>query len=734
MIMDIDKKIKAYVNKLEQQQTSHLAKDGLAYLKDFLAGYQSSIKNLKDENRKLHIGIIGQVKAGKSSFINSLIFNGRDILPKAATPMTAALTRLDYSSEPKAEIEVYSDSEWSQFKRLAGVYTERISTERSRIAKDRNSMAVSGVELTDDEVAGHLVLPAEVIAADEMVRQAAQYGMTLGDLNAKDGVITIGGSDNDTLLKQMQEYVGANGKYTPFVKCLTLYIDEPHLKDVVLIDTPGTNDPVISRGERTRRYLAKCDVVFVLSYGGQFMDRSDMNLISQNLGEAGISRMVLLGSKIDLAMTQEAKKYQKFGDKALLVAYKDIAKKLEQQAVINVSKLADNNPRMKKLLECLPAKFISSMFDQLANKESSELTKEEKFQLDNLVKRFPESKVDSNILKALGQISDIKSKVLSEVKSEKHKIQSVRIAEYQQGQKIAIDRWINEFEASIDARIHQLKNDDADSVRGRQKDLEQSMKKAASGIDLAFDNCITDVRGDLKELYLSIRTSMSNTSIATHQGSERVRTGSRTTGMLWWKETHGVYENKTYNFANTLDAIDEVDRFALTAEKELIQKIRTVIKIDELKKAIIDKAKDCFDMSSENFDLDSLITPIQKAVNKIKVPDLNLDFSAAKAKVTDRFSSDTVRGNGVNELNSVMREALKDITDSISKELNQYTGTTATLLSKTSDNFISDLLGDSKAESENLLRDIEEKDEALERMMRLKSIFEIPHASLVMEG
>ena len=67
------------------------------YIRDFEEKFRRA-KNHAEEilntNRDLKIGIVGQVKAGKSSFLNALIFDGRDILPKAATPMTAALTKI----------------------------------------------------------------------------------------------------------------------------------------------------------------------------------------------------------------------------------------------------------------------------------------------------------------------------------------------------------------------------------------------------------------------------------------------------------------------------------------------------------------------------------------------------------------------------------------------------------------------------------------------------------------
>ena len=51
------------------------------------------------EGRNLRVGIIGRVKAGKSSLLNALMFAGNDVLPKAATPMTASLTILRYTDQ-----------------------------------------------------------------------------------------------------------------------------------------------------------------------------------------------------------------------------------------------------------------------------------------------------------------------------------------------------------------------------------------------------------------------------------------------------------------------------------------------------------------------------------------------------------------------------------------------------------------------------------------------------------
>ena len=65
----------------------------LAEFKQISSALKQNVELAKQDSRKLSIGIIGAVKAGKSSFLNACIFDGKEYLPKAATPMTAALTR-----------------------------------------------------------------------------------------------------------------------------------------------------------------------------------------------------------------------------------------------------------------------------------------------------------------------------------------------------------------------------------------------------------------------------------------------------------------------------------------------------------------------------------------------------------------------------------------------------------------------------------------------------------------
>lgn len=72
----------------------------------------------KIDNDVLTIGVIGQMKCGKSTFLNSFVFED-DILPSATTPMTAALSVITYGEKKRIVAEFYNEDEWAEMKAQA---------------------------------------------------------------------------------------------------------------------------------------------------------------------------------------------------------------------------------------------------------------------------------------------------------------------------------------------------------------------------------------------------------------------------------------------------------------------------------------------------------------------------------------------------------------------------------------------------------------------------------------
>jgi GTP-binding protein EngB required for normal cell division len=59
-------------------------------------------RTLLEENPPIDVAVMGQFKAGKSSFLNSLL--GQNVLPVGAIPVTTAITRLQYGDRERALI------------------------------------------------------------------------------------------------------------------------------------------------------------------------------------------------------------------------------------------------------------------------------------------------------------------------------------------------------------------------------------------------------------------------------------------------------------------------------------------------------------------------------------------------------------------------------------------------------------------------------------------------------
>lgn len=66
-------------------------------------------EGLPVENPLIDVAILGQFKAGKSSFINSII--GKEVLPVGVIPVTTAITRIQYGEEEKVVVKYFNGTE-----------------------------------------------------------------------------------------------------------------------------------------------------------------------------------------------------------------------------------------------------------------------------------------------------------------------------------------------------------------------------------------------------------------------------------------------------------------------------------------------------------------------------------------------------------------------------------------------------------------------------------------------
>lgn len=226
----------------------------------------------KISNDILSIGVIGQMKCGKSTVLNAIVFED-DVLPAATTPMTAALSVITYGPEKKVKAEFYTSEEWEELKMQAG---------RSLVDGD-----------------GRPLIPLEeskIKAAKELVGKSKILG---------DAVNTLLGQTKEDSFDNLIEYVGADGKYVSITKSVTIYYPKEYLQGVEIVDTPGFNDPIVSREERTKAFLNKADVVLLMLYAGRPFDATDRDILFKNVHQCGIGKILIGINKYDIPYTDK---------------------------------------------------------------------------------------------------------------------------------------------------------------------------------------------------------------------------------------------------------------------------------------------------------------------------------------------------------------------------------------------------------------------------------------------
>ncbi len=204
------------------------------------------------DERSCRIAVIGQIKAGKSTFINALA-RRPGLLPTDINPWTVVVTALHFRSAPTAPehaavFHLFSVDEWRELAEGGG---------RLR-------------ELTERLVPG---FQSELLGAQlEVMRKRAErrlgpkFPELLGQCHRYQTVTPqiltdyVSAGDEDA-------WPGKRRHYSDITRSADLHFsDSPFAFPITLIDTPGTNDPFLVRDEITRRSLENPDVyVFVVS-------------------------------------------------------------------------------------------------------------------------------------------------------------------------------------------------------------------------------------------------------------------------------------------------------------------------------------------------------------------------------------------------------------------------------------------------------------------------------------
>ncbi len=498
---------------------------------------EKTIKGMQAENRGLKVGIIGRVKAGKSSLLNALIFEGKDVLPKAATPMTASLTILKYAQNLSTQVEFYSQKDILELKneheRYEKKFKEIVSEEIKKLEEKQQGLlnkakgVMGGIgkafsrnksneEAPKERILsdGEILKKAQKIAKKELEKDAKltashdQYERMKksGLINPKDLETRIQADSLEELNQKLYQFVGKEGKFMPYTKAVQISLNNPNLKDLEIIDTPGVNDPIVSRETRTKALLKECDVVFVIILTGNFLTGSDMDLFDRVSNKEGIQRVYFVASQADSAVCtpSEVENSRHHLPTALENAQKSLSSSLNE----TMSLLKKKYPHQQEIFESvikngiiLTSGVCYNLYKDFENQASWEREKEE-YQLawENLTNDYPDafsSHEARENLKRLSNIDAIRER-LEEAAKEKENIISQRLQEYLKSQANNLSSLVANLLRELESEKNRIKDADLNKISEQLKEYEKLSDKIEINFKEEYDTFVLNFIKDIK--------------------------------------------------------------------------------------------------------------------------------------------------------------------------------------------------------------------------------------------
>ncbi len=425
-----------------------------------------------------------------------------------------------------------------------------------------------------------------------------------GLINPKDLETHIQADSLEELNQKLYQFVGKEGKFMPYTKAVQISLNNPNLKDLEIIDTPGVNDPIVSREARTKALLKECDVVFVIIPSGNFLTDSDMDLFDRVSNKEGIQRVYFVASQADSAVCAPSEVEN--SRHHLPTALENVQKVLSSSLNETMSLLKKKYPHQQEIFESaikngiiLTSGVCYNLYKDFENQASWEREKEE-YQLawENLTNDYPDafdsddkSKESLLLLSNMGAIRER----LEEAAKEKENIISQRLQEYLKSQANNLHNLIMQLSQDLEKEKNRIKDADLNKISEQLKEYEKLSDKIEINFKEEYDtfvlNFIKDIKNRLNNALKEAAQTASDEE--KEENPERVEQDGFWGGFkrLWggvfgedWGYESGIKAGAVIDFLKEMnkdceDALnDQVKSFKIDFKKELYAKVFPILR------------------------------------------------------------------------------------------------------------------------------------------------------------
>ncbi|WP_447887149.1 dynamin family protein [Serratia fonticola] len=676
----------------------------IADLKSLQDDLAQKLARWQQHEHTLNIGIMGQVKAGKSTFLNALLFDGRVVLPVAATPKTANLTRIMYGERYSLQVEFYTQEEWQGIEAMA---------ERSG---DSDEIKVARELLGMVRNAG-LDLPAHWQALAPHT----------------DSIDTLYADDLAGLQGVLNRYTGNDGQYTALVKATVLTLPDEALKGFAVVDTPGMNDPVQSRSQKTRDYMANCDVVFFLSRCSQFMDESDHRLLSEQLPGKGVKRLVLVAGQFDSAILDDG-----YDRSSLQETEHNITDRLQRgvrEKVDTLVKLKTDAQQtaLAELLGQLAFPVFSSTFAQgfahWPEEQWSDSMKHMHQQLTDLAADvWKEGRFDRDDWQRIANFDALKL-AYQQARQDRLPLLEKQKNSFIDETETQLLEILQTFDQRVAGRISALSAQDIQSLMHQQSECEKHIARLSSELTSRISGVIEKAHQRREAVCHQLSADRQYYAAQLHPrtGSQEVQRSYEVSNSTWYKpwtyfSTRTVYYTSTisYDYLDPADAIEQVREYGQASAAQISENINTLIHPSELRSTLRDALLNHLDTRSERFDPAVFKAALDSAISRLQLPTFNMDLGDTTTLIP--YKDEVRESDKMAQLRHALDTALLKIHERLQSSFEQGVSDVVEQLTTLMETLHHTLTQESQAELQQLREGLANKEQEIAHYAQLRSM------------
>lgn len=258
------------------------------------------------EKNIFNVGIIGQIKAGKSTFLNALI-EKPGFLPTAVNPWTAVITKLHFG-KPGGPVKggtfrFFSHAEWQELVEYGGLRRRLLNWAKDKIDWGKEKIARTPQRITYETTFQDIEIEREKIRKRATEKLGPHLKHLIGqehrykflDERILKQYLCAGYDPDSPFCKDRNE-----GLYSDITREAEIYLPmEPFTEYTVFVDTPGTNDPFQLRSNITLDYLAEAQAIVLILAATQALTETDCQLLNRVIRTFHKDRVVVFINQID---------------------------------------------------------------------------------------------------------------------------------------------------------------------------------------------------------------------------------------------------------------------------------------------------------------------------------------------------------------------------------------------------------------------------------------------------